>query len=68
MTSTPTLATPSFDELFVIESDASRDGICAVLTQQGRPIAFMSRTLGLSKRTWSTYAREMLAIVVAFQT
>lgn len=68
MTSTPTLATPSFDEPFVIESDASRDRICAVLTQQGRPIAFISRTLGLSKRIWSTYAREMLAIVVAFQT
>jgi len=68
MTSTPTLATPNFDEPFVIESYASRDGICAVLTQQGRPIAFISRTLGLSKRIWSTYAREMLAIVVAFQT
>jgi hypothetical protein len=42
MTSTPALATPNFDEPFVIESDASRDGIGAVLTQQGRPIAFMS--------------------------
>jgi len=27
----------------------------------------MSRALGLSKRVWSTYAREMLAIVVAVQ-
>jgi hypothetical protein len=67
MTSTPTLAMPNFAEVFVIESDASGDGIGAVLTQQGRPIAFMSRALGLSKRAWSTYAREMLAIVVAVQ-
>jgi hypothetical protein len=58
---------PNFVEVFVIKSDASGDGIGAVLTQQGRPIAFMSRALGLSKRAWSTYAREMLAIVVAVQ-
>jgi hypothetical protein len=67
MTSTPTLAMPNFAEVFVIESDASGDGIGAVLTQQGRPIAFMSRALGLSKHAWSTYAREMLAIVVVVQ-
>lgn len=68
MTSTPTLAMPNFNEPFVIESDASGDGIGAVLSQQGKPIAFMSRALGMSKRAWSTYAREMLAIVVAVQT
>jgi len=66
MTSTPALVMPNFDEPFVIESDASGDGIGAVLSQQ-RLIAFMSRALGLSKRTWSTYAREMLAIVVVVQ-
>ncbi|KAH9763048.1 hypothetical protein KPL70_001041 [Citrus sinensis] len=44
------------------------DGIGAVLTQQGQPIAFMSRALGISKRAWSIYAKEMLAIVEAIQT
>ena len=67
MTSTLTLVMPNFDEPFVIESDASGDGIGVVLSQQQRPIAFMSRALGLSKRTWSTYAREMLAIIVVVQ-
>jgi len=67
MTSTPTLIMPNFDEPFIIESDASGDGIGAVLSQQGRLIAFMSRALGLSKHTWSTHAREMLAIVVTVQ-
>ncbi|KAL6323626.1 hypothetical protein AAG906_039221 [Vitis piasezkii] len=44
------------------------DGIGAVLSQNGRPIAFMSRALGVSKQSLSTYAREMLAIIVAIQT
>jgi len=64
MTSTPTLIMPNFDEPFIIESDASGDGIGAVLSQHRRLIAFMSRALRLSKHTWSTHAREMLAIVV----
>ncbi|RVW61740.1 hypothetical protein CK203_065070 [Vitis vinifera] len=42
MTSIPTLAMPNFNEPFFIEFDASSAGIGAVLTQQGRPIAFMS--------------------------
>jgi len=39
-----------------------------VLSQNGRPIAFMSRTLGVTKQSWSTYAREILAIVIAVRT
>lgn len=65
MTTTPTLAVPDFSIPFIIQTDASGDGIGAVLTQMGRPIAFMSRSLGVAKQNWSTYAREMLAIVVA---
>ncbi|KAF2300131.1 hypothetical protein GH714_009331 [Hevea brasiliensis] len=63
MTTTPTLAMPNFNEPFIIESDASSDGIGAVLTEHGRPIAFMSRALGVAKKSWSVYAKEMLAIV-----
>ena len=68
MTSTPTLAMPNFNEPLVIEFDASSAGIGAVLTQQGRPIAFMIRALGITKQSWSTYAKEMLAIVQAIRT
>ncbi|KAL5581585.1 hypothetical protein UlMin_014027 [Ulmus minor] len=62
MTTTPTLAMPNFQQPFTIESDASGDGIGAVLTQQGKPLAFMSRALGVSKLSWSTYAKEMLIL------
>lgn len=47
MTSLPLLAVPDFDKEFVIETDASNKGICAVLIQQGRPLAFWSKGLSL---------------------
>ncbi|KAH9753704.1 hypothetical protein KPL71_015173 [Citrus sinensis] len=51
MTSTPTLAMPNFNETFIIVTDASGDGIGAILQQQGHPIAFMSRALGVTKKS-----------------
>lgn len=68
MTTTPTLAVPNFKESFTIETDALGDGIGAVLTQHDRPIAYMSRALGVNKCNWSIYAKEMLAIVEAIRT
>lgn len=67
LTSTPTLALPNFNKPFIVERDASDDAICAVLTQQGKPLALMSRSLGPSKKSWFTYAWEMLAIVTALE-
>ena len=68
MTSTPILAMPNFNNTFIIETDVSGDGIGAVLQQNGWPITFMSKALGVSKKTWSAYAKEMLAIVEAIRT
>lgn len=65
MTSTPTLAMPNFNDTFIIEADTSGHGISALLQQQGKPIAFMSRAVGISNKSWSTYAKEMLAIIEA---
>ena len=49
MTTTLMLAMPNFDDSFIIEIDALGDRIDTVLTQQGKPISFMSHTLGISK-------------------
>ena len=45
--------------------NTSNYGIGAVLSQKGRPIAYLSKALGPSKRAWSIYSKEMLAIMVA---
>lgn len=65
MTTTYVLALPNFSEQFTIETDASDFGIVAVLMQLGWPLAHMSRGLGVAKRAWSIYAKEMLAVIEA---
>lgn len=42
MTTTPILAMPIFNDDFTIETVASGEGIGAVLSQQGKPVAYMS--------------------------
>lgn len=65
MSSTPVLALPDFSKQFVIETDASKNGVGAVLMQQGHPLAFISKPLG--PRDLSTYEKEYMAILLAVE-
>jgi hypothetical protein len=65
MSTCPVLALPNFTLPFVLECDASDEGIGAFLMQVGHPIVFESRKLSQPERLYSIYDNEMLAIMHA---
>jgi len=67
MTRAPILALPNFQATFTIETDACQDGIGAVLMQQGRPIAYLSKALGEKHKALSIYEKEFLALIMAVE-
>jgi hypothetical protein len=64
LSTTPVLQLPNFSIPFAIETDASSQGIGAVLSQQGHPLASVSKALGVKNRGLSTYEKEYLAILM----
>ncbi|KAL7868371.1 hypothetical protein SRHO_G00097550 [Serrasalmus rhombeus] len=67
LTNPPIVAHPVFSQMFLLYTDASQDRIGAVLAQvqeqTERVIFYASHTLTPSQRKWSTYDRELWAIV-----
>lgn len=56
------LTYPDFKKPFQLTTDASQFAIGAVLSQDDRPITFISRTLNKGEEKYATNEKEMLAI------
>nr|GEV58472.1 putative mitochondrial protein [Tanacetum cinerariifolium] len=56
---------PDFNKPFIVETDASGEGIGVVLQQSGHHIAYYSKTLAPRHHSLSTYEKELLAVIQA---
>ncbi|PKI60673.1 hypothetical protein CRG98_018920 [Punica granatum] len=66
--STPLLVLLDFSKTFEIECDASGIGIDVVLMQEKRSIAYFSEKLSEAALIYSTYDKELYALVRALET
>ncbi|GMJ02150.1 hypothetical protein HRI_003884200 [Hibiscus trionum] len=58
------LSLPDFSLVFTVETDASDQGVGAVLVHKGKPLAFFSKGLGARYRGLSIYEKEMVAVLM----
>ena len=65
MASAPVLSLPDFAKPFSIETDACDTGVGAVLVQEGHPVAYFSKALGVRNQKLSAYEKECLALLLA---
>ena len=71
LTSSPVLVFPDYTKTFILDTDASNEGIGAVLSQvhdgQERVVAFASRRLSKAERRYCVTRKELLSAVVFIQ-
>jgi RNase H-like domain found in reverse transcriptase/Reverse transcriptase (RNA-dependent DNA polymerase)/Integrase zinc binding domain/Integrase core domain/Zinc knuckle len=72
LTSAPVLMTPDFSKPFTIHTDASMDGVGAILSQKDdngheHPIIYISRALKPAEKNYHTTHQELLAVMFALK-
>ena len=68
MTNASILDLPKFSKSFEIECDASNFGIGVVLLQEGHPISYLSDKIKGAILNYSTYGKELCALIRSLQT
>lgn len=66
LTETPVLAYFDPGKEVVVQVDSSKDGIGAVLLQDGRPVEYASRSLTMSERNWAQIEKEALSVYLCY--
>lgn len=61
------LTQPDFKKKFILTTDASNDAIGGVLSQDDKPIIFISKTLNKTEKNYATNEKELFAIVYALK-
>lgn len=72
LSNAPILVAPNFKKLFILKTDASINGLGAVLTQTDdanneRVVTYLSRSTNVHEKNYSTSELECLAVVFAFK-
>ena len=67
LTTLPVLTYFDKDKDHIIQTDASKTGLGAVLLQEGQPVVYTSRTLTDTKRRYSNIERELLSVVFGLE-
>jgi hypothetical protein len=68
LTHAPLLQLPDFGKTFELECDASWIGIGGRLLQEGKPVAYFSEKLSGPSLNYSTYDKELYALVHVLET
>jgi hypothetical protein len=67
LTTAPVLALPDCTQAFELHCDVSKVGIATLLGQGGRPVAYFSEMLSVSKHNCNTCDLEFYAFVQALK-
>ena len=64
----PILILPRYDRNFILETDASKEGLGVILSQKDdegfpKPVYYFSKTLNKAQQNYSATERECLAII-----
>jgi hypothetical protein len=68
LTHAPLLQLPDFNKVFELECDASGIGLGVVLLQKGKLVAYFSEKLSSASLNYSTYDKELYALVRTLHT